>query len=205
MTIQAQVKPYTDITTPRRTLSPVARQCTGEALFAMGDIGPAELVKGEIIPLMPTGTLHGIIELAIASLLRAFVLQHKLGHVLSGEVGVYTHHDPDTVRGMDVAYVSHERLARSRSQGYLDVAPELVVEVLSPHDRWIDIYDKLQEYFAIGVQAVWIVDPKHQQIHVYRSLSESVTLGIEDTLTGGEVLSEFSVPVAEVFSDRPKL
>jgi hypothetical protein len=78
MTIQTQV--YTDTTIPRRTLSPLARQCTGEALFAMGDIGPAELVKGEIIPLMPTGTLHGIIELAIASLLRAFVLQHKLGY-----------------------------------------------------------------------------------------------------------------------------
>jgi hypothetical protein len=96
MTIQTQVKPYTD-TMSRRTSIPQVRQYTGEDLFAMDDIGPAELVNGEIVPRMPTGTLHGLIELAIASLLRTFVLRHELGYVLSGEVGIYTHHDPDTV------------------------------------------------------------------------------------------------------------
>ena len=43
--------------------------------------------------------------------------------------------------------------------GFLDVAPELIVEVLSPHDRWSDVMEKLVEYFAIGVQVVWVADP----------------------------------------------
>jgi hypothetical protein len=120
------------------TLLPVQERCiTGEALFAMGDIGRAELVKGEIVPLMPTGFLHAIIESRVARLLGNFVDTHDMGYVLTGEAGIYTQRDPDTVRGMDVAYISKERLAQTESQSFLDVAPELVVEVISPDDRWI--------------------------------------------------------------------
>ncbi|GAG28444.1 unnamed protein product, partial [marine sediment metagenome] len=74
---------------------------TGEELFALGDIGRAELVKGELIRMSPTGHPHGYIEVNFAIDLGLFVRQHKLGRVLGGEVGIYTSRDPDTVRGAD--------------------------------------------------------------------------------------------------------
>jgi Uma2 family endonuclease len=101
---------------------------------------------------------------------------------------------------MDVAYISKERLAQTESQSFLDVAPELVVEVISPDDRWMDIHDKLQEYFGSGVQVVWVVDPKHQLVYVYRSLTDITILKPEDTLTGGEALPEFCMAVTEIFT-----
>jgi Uma2 family endonuclease len=180
-------------------LSGDAPLLTGKDLFAMGDIGRAELIEGRLIRMSPTGYAHGYIEINLAGILREFVNQHHLGKVFGGEVGIYTHHNPDTVRGADVAYVSNERLAQIHSRSYLDIAPELIVEILSPDDRWDDLMDKLDEYFAIGVQMVWVADPKRQQIFIYHSVTEVERLTLNDQLTGGTVLSGFQVAVAEVF------
>jgi Uma2 family endonuclease len=172
---------------------------TGEELFALGDIGRAELVKGELVRMTPTGHPHGHYEVNFVLSLGAFVRQHKLGRVLSGEVGLYTQRDPDTVRGADVAFISNERLAQGQSQGYLDVAPELIVEIMSPDDRWSKVMEKLEEYFAAGVRTVWVADPRLQCLYVYRSLTEVERLTVEDELSGGDVLPGFTVSVAELF------
>ena len=174
---------------------------TGEELYAMGDIGRTELVKGEIVRLMPTGHPHGYIEVIISALLHYFVMKRKLGRVLGGEVGLYTRRNPDTVRGMDVAFISNERLAKVTSKSFLDVAPELVVEVMSPDDRWSIVQEKLAEYFAVGVQLIWVVDPRLEEVHVYRSLTDVERLTSKDILTGGVILSGFEVAVTDLFAE----
>jgi Uma2 family endonuclease len=173
---------------------------TGEELAQVGNIGRSELVKGEIVYMSPTGYSHADYEGNFYAALRAHVRKNKLGRVFVGEVGIYTGHNPDTVRAADAAFVSHHRMAQVKSQSYLDVAPELVVEVLSPDDRWNDLMDKLDEYFAIGVKLVWIADPRRQQVYAYHSVTDVQRLSAEDTLTGGEVLPDFSVSVAELFA-----
>ncbi len=173
---------------------------TGKMLFKLGDIGPAELVRGEIVYMAPTGHSHGYIEFNIGGILREFVHQHKLGRVLGGEVGIYTRRNPDTVRAVEVAYISRERLAQVQSQSYLDVAPELIVEVLSPDDSWSELMEKLEEYFAIGVQMVWVADPRRPQVYIYHSLTEVERFTLGDVLPGGATLPGFSVPVAELFA-----
>ena len=176
------------------------RLVTGEQLAQLGNIGRADLVKGVIIQMSPTGYAHGRIEGNLGALIRAFVSQHKLGEVLVGEVGIYTARRPDTVRGADIAYISNERMAQVQSSSYLDVAPELVVEILSPDDRWGDLVDKLSEYFAVGVQVVWVTDPKTQSVYVYHAPNKVQHFSSDDVLPGGEVLPGFSVPVAELFA-----
>jgi Uma2 family endonuclease len=172
---------------------------TGEELFAMGDIGRAELVKGELIYMSPTEHPHGYYEVNFVLALGAFVRTHKLGRVLSGEVGIYTSRNPDTVRGADVAFISNERLAQVQSSSYLDVAPELIVEVMSPDDRWSEVNEKLEEYFAIGVKMIWVADPRGRQVYVYRSLTDIERFTADESLSAGEVLPGFNVPVAELF------
>lgn len=172
---------------------------TGDELFAMGDVGRSELVKGELILMSPTGHPHDYYEGNFFAALHTFVRPEKLGRVLVGEVGIYTARNPDTVRGADVVFISNERMAQVQSASYLDVAPELVVEILSPDDRWSEIQDKLAEYFNIGVQMVWVANPKQQQVHVYRSLTEMEIVNVDEVLTGGDLLSGFSVSVAELF------
>jgi len=183
-------------TTPVRSR---ARQITGDELLAMGDIGPCELIDGRIVRMNPTSLQHGDIELALGSALRDFVRKRRLGRVISGEVGIYTRRGPDRVRAADIAFVSSERLSGTPSGGYLKIAPELVVEIISPTDRWQDVRQKIEEYFAIGVQRVWIVEPDKRDVLVCSSSTEMRKLEEGDILTGEEALDGFSMPVAELF------
>src|SRR4051794_32454370 len=104
---------------------------TGEELYLMPDLGRCELVDGRIVPLSPTGRVHGRSAAGLASDLSMYVKANDKGEVLA-EVGVYIRRDPDTVRAPDIAFISHERLAGCKDEGYLDVAPEIIVEILSP-------------------------------------------------------------------------
>jgi len=174
---------------------------TGEELAAMGDIGPCELIEGRIVPMTPTGDEHGSYEGNFYTALRAFVQSHKLGKVRVGEVGIYIRRNPDTVRAADVLFISNERYARKTSSGYLDVAPDLVVEILSPNDSWTEVMQKLRDYFAIGVRLVWIADPQSCSVYAYRSLTDVREFTEDNDLPGDDVLPGFSVRVAHLFEE----
>lgn len=167
----------------------------------MSDVGPCELVEGEIKRMSPTGWKHGNIEARLARRLGGFVGEDKSGEVMSGEVGIYTRRDPDTVRGADVLFISHERLQEARPEGFLDVAPELVVEITLPSNTWEEVRRKIEEYFAIGVERVWIVEPENRAVQVYRARDAVRTLTEDDVLEGEGQLDGFALPVRELFGD----
>jgi Uma2 family endonuclease len=200
--VQIEAKPMAaeTIANPKQeTAVPSKKLITGEEFFRMPNIGSAELIAGEIVTHMPTGHPHGFIESMIAFFLNLFIRQHKLGRVLTGEVGIYTRRNPDQIRAADVAFISHERLSQAQEEGFLDVAPELIVEIMSPANTWTEAQEKLAEYFAIGVNVVWIVDPQLEQVHVYRSVEQFKLLQKQDELTSEEILPGFSVALTEIF------
>jgi len=177
-----------------------SRLITGPELLSMGDMGPCELIDGRIMSMTPTGARHGRLELTLGSRLLGFVELHGIGWVLGGEVGIYTRRNPDTVRGADIAFISKERAPDGPPIGFLNIAPELVVEIISPTDRWQDIRQKINEYLAIGVQQVWVVEPENRSVLVYRSATEIHTLLESDVLVGDGPLEGFSLPVATIFA-----
>jgi Uma2 family endonuclease len=174
---------------------------TGEELAEMGDIGRCELVEGRIVSMAPPGDQHGGVEVAIGAAIYNFVITHKLGKVRVGESGVYTRRNPDTVRGMDACFISNERYAQKQSASFLDVAPDLVVEILSPNDRSIEMNQKLREYFSIGVRLVWVLDPQARSVYAYRSLTDVREFTADADLPGDDVLPGFAVKVAQLFED----
>lgn len=173
---------------------------TGEELYALGNRQRSELIEGKLKVMFPTGYLHGDIELGVGSMVRAFVSQNKLGRVMVGEVGIYIQRNPDTIRGADVLYISQQRLQQVTSNAFLDVAPELVVEILSPRDYWADINRKLVDYFSIQVDRVWIIDPASQTLHIYASLTDISILQADDQVTGEHILPGFKCKVADFFA-----
>ena len=173
---------------------------TGDELLVMGDIGRCELVQGEIVFMSPSGGRHGELTIAIGALLRIHVKTKQIGKTYGAETGFYTRRNPDTVRAPDAMFISSDRVAKITDHvKFLDVAPNLVVEVLSPGDTWTEVETKVQEYFTAGVRLIWIIDPKAETITVYRSANERTILTRTDILTGGDILPEFSVPVSEIF------
>lgn len=176
------------------------KRINGEDLLEMGDIGPCELIDGRIVSMSPTGGEHAHIESQLDFELKLFVRGKKIGWVLVGEVGIYTRHSPDRVRAADVAFISRERLPAGLVRGFLDVAPELVVEIMSPTDRWQDVRQKIEEYFSAGVIWVWVVEPENRTVLVYDSPTEARKFIEGESLLGEGVLEGFALDVAGLFN-----
>lgn len=83
---------------------------------------------------------------------------------------------------------------------YLELAPDLVVEVVSPSDRMHDVSIKVRLYLDAGTQLVWIVQPSLKTVTVYFPDHTARTLSIDDDLDGGDVLPGFTIAVAELFA-----
>jgi Uma2 family endonuclease len=165
---------------------------------AFGDTA-GELINGRFVPMPPTGWPHARAEVKVSSRLEQFVEANGLGSVLGGEAGIIIRRGPDTVRGADVAFISNQRLAKASPDGYLDVAPELIVEIVSPNDRWSDITAKLEDYFSVGVQMVWLVDPQRRCVSCYRGPTKLSVVGPNGTLTAEPMLPGFTLPVSDLF------
>jgi Uma2 family endonuclease len=157
-----------------------------------------ELVKGRLIEMSPTGKPHGLLTAEIATLLNIFVRQHGLGRVYGAETGFRVASDPDTVYGVDVAFVSTAR--DQEGEGYFEGAPDLAVEVYSPGNTQTEIQEKVEAYFSAGCRLVWTFYPKSRTVYVYRSPHEVAIMGEAEILDGGDVLAGFSVKIAEIFA-----
>ncbi len=175
------------------------RLITGEELFAMGDIGPSELLDGRIVYMSPTGRPHARIESQLDRTVGVFVAEHKLGETYVGEIGIYIRRNPDTIRAADFAFVSTARLAELSDEGYLNAAPDLVVEIMSPDDRWSEIKKKLRDYFSIGVRLMWVIDPDSRTVSAYRSLTDLQEYGEDQSLAAEDILPGFSLPIKLLF------
>ena len=158
-----------------------------------------ELVRGEIITMPPPGGIHGVCCSRTDRRVGNFVDANHLGTVTANDTGVIMERDPDTVRGPDVAYWSFERLPEVPA-GYIQVAPDLAVEVLSPGNQMRHIRNKIREYFNRGVRMVWIIDPENRTITVYRAPDEGRVLHDSASLSGEDVLPGFSCRVAELLA-----
>ena len=100
-----------------------------------------------------------------------------------------------------MVYISHERFARRSDLTWLDVTPELVVEVFSSDGRWSELSRKAQEYLAAGALRVWLVHPRKRQVVVHRVAGEPRTLEAGDILRDEEILPGFLLPLSELFRD----
>src|SRR4051794_29785619 len=99
-----------------------------------------ELVAGELRTMAPSGSEHGWIVVRVTIPLGQHVETHKLGLVYGAETGFLLARQPDTVRAADVAFIRRDRvLAAGDVKGYWPGAPDLAVEVVSPHDRYSEV------------------------------------------------------------------
>lgn len=174
---------------------------TAEDLMRLSSEGKRyELVKGELVEMAPTGGRHGRVSSRIDRRLGHFVEQHGLGELFAAETGFRLSRNPDTVRAPDVAFVARDRLpSADLPVGFPELAPDLVVEVLSPSDTAVQVQAKVEEWLRAGVRLVWVAYPDTRSVVVYRSLSEVTVLGEGDDLQGDPVLPGFSCPVSEIF------
>lgn len=164
-------------------------------------LGPCELVRGEVLELSPGGLSHGGISANLAILLGNWARRTRRGRVFVNETGLITEREPDTVRGGDVVYYSYRRLPKRKTpEGFSDVPPELVVEVVGKGQGWRQMMTKAGEYFRMGVDRVWIIDPKRRRLAVLHPDTEPDVLMGAAEVSDPEILPGFSCSLADIFA-----
>jgi len=158
------------------------------------------LVDGELRRMSPASYQHGRLAMNIASPLDRYVRQQKLGVVLAAETGFLVAKNPDTVLAPDAAFVRRDRVEESGDTvSYWPGAPDLAVEIVSRHDLYTEIEEKVGAWLAAGTRMVSVVNPCQHRATVYRSLHKITILTEDDTLDGGEVVPGWQMPVRELF------
>ena len=167
-------------------------------LYSQGVRG--ELIRGVLCETMPTGHEHGKIVINLGAELRNYVKSRKLGSLTASDSGVWLERDPDTIREPDIAYFSAEKIPLdARVTGYAEVAPDLVVEVVSPGDSRREANDKALMWMSYGVRLVWVVYPETRTVDAYQEGGAVSTLTEDGVLDGLDALPGFTCPVADVF------
>jgi Uma2 family endonuclease len=173
---------------------------TAEEFARRADPGyPEELVKGRIVTGPTPGLRHGQVCAQIVFLLKLAVEDRELGRVLSNDSGVVTERGPDSVRGPDVSFYSYAKVPKgSAPEGYAAVPPDVVFEVLSPHDRWPLVLGKVAEYLNAGVAAVVVVDPARGVVHTYEGDEPVRISGDADELALAGPLAGLRLAVGQI-------
>ncbi|MCX2728234.1 Uma2 family endonuclease [Thermomicrobium sp. 4228-Ro] len=159
-----------------------------------------ELHEGKLVEMPGAGGIHAAIVVRLVLLLHQFVTSRRLGFVFGDGLGYILRRNPDTVRIPDVSVVRRERVpAGGIPEGFWPGAPDLAVDIVSPHDRAEEVHERVRDYLGAGTRLVWVLWPKSRTVTVYWPDGTARELGPDEKLTGGDVLPGFEVSVSELF------
>ncbi len=178
--------------------SPPALMTADELLHLRIPDKHVELVRGVLVVREPPGYTHGLVAANLASRLTAHVERAGTDHVVVIETGFKLAGDPDTVRGPDIAVLRRARLPDPGLKGYPTLAPDLVVEVLSPNDRPGEVLAKVADWLNAGTKLVWVIDPERRLARVYRQDGSEAVVTADRALDGEDVLPGFSCSLASI-------
>lgn len=129
---------------------------------------PSELIDGVIYNMTSPALRHQSISGSIYRQLWNYVDAHG-GNCTPfiAPTDVRLDRDERTMVVPDVFVICQPDDDRMDNDKYINGAPDLIIEVLSPSTRRKDMFTKLYKYEAAGVREYWIVDPKKEKVIVY--------------------------------------
>ena len=180
-----------------------------EDFMAKYEEQPFELIDGEMIPMGPLKHLHAQITKAFYD--KLFLWTHfnpDVGKVYT-EVPFVMEDRSNWVKGSripDVMFYRQDRLDDyyKSVENYDDkpfiLAPDLVVEVISPTDLYTEVERKAEVYLEDGVKIVWVVDSQRKTVKELTAQNpDGITKRNDDVLSGGDVANGFELKVSEIF------
>jgi Uma2 family endonuclease len=160
-----------------------------------------ELIEGELIEMSPAGGKHGGLASQMDRLVGNHVDDNDLGYVTAAETGYTLFKNPDgkdTVLAPDVGFVRKDRLPEGLPDGYVPLAPDLAVEVVSPNDSAAEIHNKVMKYLKYGTRLVWVLYFDTESAVAYNASGAQV-IDVEGTLDGGDVVPGLKIPMRKLF------
>jgi Uma2 family endonuclease len=173
---------------------------TVEDYFALRDTRGWELDDGRLVE-KNVGTMSSWMAGELHFLIRLFLRDHQVGRIFPADTAYkcYPAH-PDRIRKPDASFISYGRLTGDQETGsFITVAPDLVVEVVSPNDTVFDVDRKVTEYLEAGVKLIWVVNPDVRTVRILRADGTVDQIDERGRVSGEDVLPGFSFAVADLF------
>ena len=178
-----------------------AAEITPEELLAMPDGGHYELIDGELKE-RRVSVLSNFVALEIGGILRNHCHEHNQGWLFAAAQGYHCFPwKPSKVRRADVSFIRRDRYSWQQltHDGFMTIAPDLAVEVVSTNDLVGELDEKVDEYLRAGVKLVWVVRPAARAVQVFRANRSESWLWAADELSGEDVLPGFRCQVGDLF------
>jgi len=200
-TLIYQAKVDTPLAEPIRIPGP-GRPWTADDLLALADAEEHyELVRGDLMVMSPASPTQGRYAARLVGALISYLEEHEQGEVYTAEPGFQLRTEPEQiVRAPDVAFLHRDKIPPPEQQtGFWPVAPDLVIEIISPSETSQMVQEKVQDYLKAGTRLIWLVYPNTKTVVEYRSFAQIRHLMLGNELEGGEVLPGFSYPLSRLF------
>jgi Uma2 family endonuclease len=122
----------------------------------------------ELIVMAPAGGESSRKNLDLAIDVGIWNRQTNLGEAFDSSGG----YDFTTLGGgksaPNISWIEKSRLKGVNIVGFIPVVPDFVIELRSATDKLKPLQDKMREYQRLGVRLALLVNPKNQQVEVYR-------------------------------------
>ncbi|MEA5571245.1 Uma2 family endonuclease [Calothrix sp. UHCC 0171] len=148
--------------------------------------------NGEIVIMPPTGGETGKINSEINADFVIWNRQTKLGVLFDSSTCFQLPSKAN--RSPDVSWISNERwntLTTEEQEKFPPIAPDFVLELMSPTDSLKETQAKMQEYISNGVRLGWLINRKLHQVEIYRLGKPVEVLDKPTQLSGEDILSRF--------------
>lgn len=172
-----------------------------ESQFKNSDVR-MDLIDGRLVEVTSlAGGEHGIVTMDFSYEIMSFVRQHNLGKCFAAETRFVIALNPDTSIAPDFAFMRADRVPNPMPKNYWRLVPDLVLEVRLPGDNTSKSQAKMNRWIRAGVRLGWELNPTTQILTVYRPGEAPQQLGVNDILTGEDVLPGFTLPLRRLFPD----
>ncbi|GAB4371167.1 MAG: Uma2 family endonuclease [Elainellaceae cyanobacterium] len=148
--------------------------------------------NGELVFMSPTGGETGNRNAELVVDFGLWNRQAKLGKIFDSSTCFKLPNGAD--RSPDVAWVKQERwdaLTPEQKEKFPPIAPDFVLELMSPSDALEAAQAKMQEYMENGVKLGWLINRRDRQVEIYRLGQAVEILPAPDRLSGEAILPNF--------------
>jgi Uma2 family endonuclease len=182
-------------------MSTITTRLTAEAFWLLPETAlHRSLIRGEVIERMPPGARHGVIATAFSLRLGIWAARQGAG-IVGTESGFILARDPDVVRGPDVYFIRAGRVPEGViPEAFWTLAPDLVVEVVSPSETAEEVREKVRDFLAAGTPLVWVVYSRTREVVAHTPDGLARTFRGGDHLGDPAILPGFAHAVGEFFS-----
>lgn len=161
-----------------------------------------ELLDGTLSLRPLDGYHHGVICAQIGGIIAGPVVAQNLGHVVAAGTGFLLRRNPDHVRAPDCAFVAAGRLASGSDPiGYAELAPDFVVEVISPGDTAAEVQERVDDWLRTGTAVVWAAYSSLKEVVVWRGVGVAERKSGDEELDAEPAIPGFRCKVSDLFGD----